>query len=32
VLKLLSDAKVEAAVLQRDTSELNAFTHSGVSW
>lgn len=32
VLKLLSDAKTEAAVLQRDAGELNAFTHSGVSW
>src|SRR5690242_7804063 len=32
VLTLLSDAKVEAAVLQRDASELKAFTHSAVSW
>jgi hypothetical protein len=32
VLKLLSDAKAEAAVLQRDASELNTFAQSGASW
>ena len=32
VLKLLSDAKAEAAVLQRDASELNTFVQSGTSW
>ena len=31
-LKILSDAKNEALVLQKDAAELNTFTQSGVSW
>jgi hypothetical protein len=31
-LKLLTDAKTEASVLQQDAAGLNAFTHSDVSW
>ena len=31
-LKLLSDAKTEASVLQQDAAGLNAFAHSDVSW
>jgi hypothetical protein len=32
VLKVLSDAKAEAAALQQDAAELRAFTQSGISW
>lgn len=32
VLKILSQAKSEAAALQRDASELNTFAQSGISW
>lgn len=32
VLKLLSAAKAEALVLQKDAAELNTFAQSGVSW
>jgi hypothetical protein len=32
VLKLFSDAKTEALVLQKDGAELNTFAQSGVSW